>query len=90
MGYNEFKEEIKERLKERIGSCTEVYFDALEKNNQSVKEILTFREPGVNTMPAIHLEDMYAEYLKDEDMEKVLHMVYLLCGTFCSIFLFHS
>lgn len=75
MGYEEFKQELKERVQQIVGEQIEVYFCTVEKNNQYLKEAMSFREEGVNTMPMIHLQDLYEEYQQEEDMDNIVEFV---------------
>lgn len=72
MNYEEFKKNLLRKIKERLN--IEVLVTQLEKNNQVKKEALTFREAGVNMMPAIHLGELYERY-KETDMEKCVNFV---------------
>ena len=75
MRYEEFKMELKERVEKSMKTGIKVKLDTIKKNNRSEMEVLTFYESGINMMPAIHLDELYEEYLKDENMKKVVQMI---------------
>ena len=85
MDYEQFKEALKEDLEKQLGSRVEVYFHMIEKNNNSRKEAVTFRENGINMMPAIHLKELYEQYGNDQDTKRVVALVLEIFKTKASV-----
>lgn len=81
LGYSEFKEELKKRVEEKVGEGVKVNFSTSVKNNQTEKEVLIFREEGINMMPMIHLNDLYQEYWCNGNMEKLVNFVIEIFAT---------
>lgn len=75
MEYEAFKIELKRRLKDYLEPDTEVCFNTIEKNNKCRKETITFEGIIRNMIPAIHLKELYEDFLKDEDMGRILDIV---------------
>lgn len=75
MNYKEFKETLKVNLEKHLAPHIEVYFDIVEKNNSTRKEVVTFLENGVNMMPAIHLKELYDDFEKDNNIDRAVSFV---------------
>lgn len=72
MNYEEFRENLLEQLEKRLK--IKVLITQLEKNNQVMKEVITFQEAGINLMPAIHLGELY-ECCKELDLDECVNFV---------------
>lgn len=72
MEYEEFKEEIRERMQERLGAGTEVSFHSLGRNNGAKTEGLEVREESAEVAPLFHLDALYGNYCKNGSMEETV------------------
>ncbi len=72
MEYEKFKEEIRERMQERLGAGTEVSFRSLGRNNGAETEGLEVREEGIAAAPVLHLDDLYGNYCRNGSMEETV------------------
>lgn len=72
MEYEKFKEEIRERMQERLGAGTEVSFRSLKRNNGAETEGLEVREESVAAAPVLHLDELYDNYCGNGSMEETV------------------
>lgn len=72
MEYEKFKEEIRERMQEKLEPGTEVSFHGLERNNGVETEGLEVREQGTAAAPVLHLDELYGSYCKSGSMENAV------------------
>lgn len=72
MEYEKLKEEIRERMQERLGAGTEVSFRSLKRNNGAETEGLEVREKGIAAAPVLHLDDLYGNYCGNDSMEETV------------------
>lgn len=72
MEYEEFKEEIRERMQERLGAGTEVSFHSLGRNNGAKTEGLEVREESAEAAPVFRLDALYGNYCKNGSMEETV------------------
>lgn len=72
MEYEKFKEEIRERVQEKLEPGTEVSFHGLERNNGVETEGLEVREQGTAAAPVLHLDELYENYCKSGSMENAV------------------
>ena len=72
MEYEKFKEEIRERMQERLGAGTEVSFRSLKRNNGAETEGLEVREESAAAAPVLHLDDLYGNYCGNGSMEETV------------------
>lgn len=72
MEYQEFKEEIRERMQERLGAGTEVSFRTLGRNNGAETDGLEVREEGIAAAPILHLDELYGNYCGNGSMEETV------------------
>lgn len=75
LGYEQFKEELRSILEERVGEQIEIYFDKMKKNNETVKEVMVFHKEDTNLTPMVHLKELYERYQEDEDLEKITDII---------------
>ncbi len=72
MEYEKFKEEIRERMQERLGAGTEVSFHDLQRNNGAETDGLEVREESAAAAPVFHLDELYGNYCKSGSMEETV------------------
>ena len=72
MEYRKFKEEIRERMQEKLGAGTEISFRDLERNNGVKEEGLEVREKGSAAAPVLHLDDLYGDCCESGSMENAI------------------
>lgn len=72
MEYEEFKEEIRERMQENLEPGTEVSFRDLERNNGIKEEGLEVWEKGNTAAPVLHLDELYEGYGESGSMENAV------------------
>lgn len=72
MEYEEFKEEIRERVQEKLEPGTEVSFHGLERNNGVETEGLEVWEKGSAAAPVLHLDELYEICCKSGSMESAV------------------
>lgn len=72
MEYEKFKEEIRERVQEKLEPGTEVSFHGLERNNGVETEGMEVREKGAAAAPVLHLDELYENYCKSGSMENAV------------------
>ena len=72
MEYKEFKEEIRERVQEKLGAGTEISFRNLERNNGVTEEGLEVWEKGSTAAPVLHLDKLYEDCCESRSMEETV------------------
>ena len=72
MEYKEFKEEIREKMQERLGAGAEVSFHSLGRNNGAKTEGLEVREESAAAAPVFRLDALYGNYCKNGSMEETV------------------
>lgn len=78
MTYEEFKDEIKDELKEYL---PEKYQDAdivmspVIKNNDTVLDAISIREPEINIAPSIYINQFYEDYQNGRSMDSILSAI---------------
>ena len=80
MEYRKFKEEIRERMQEKLGAGTEISFRDLERNNGVKEEGLEVREKGSAAAPVLHLDDLYKDCCESGSMENAVSRALKLLG----------
>lgn len=78
MNYNEFLEEILERMQAHYGESTRVSINKVRKNNGIVLDGLAIMEDGKSISPTIYLNDFYEQYGSGMEIgeitEEIIHM----------------
>ncbi len=81
LGYTEFSKKIENRLKERLGSRTEIRKEVSLKNNNVEKRGIYIRRADCNVGTLIYLEDFYRAYTKGDttldEIEDYIFRMYL-------------
>lgn len=72
MEYEKFKEEIRERMQEKLEPGTEVSFHGLERNNGVETEGLEVRGKGAAAALVLHLDELYENCCKSGSMENAV------------------
>lgn len=67
--YEKFKKELVKQVEEAFGEEKQVSIMNVCKNNQEMKEGLVIKENGCEVAPVIYLQELYAHYLCDGDMD---------------------
>lgn len=82
MEYTEFKEELVKIVKERMEDTgMELFVQTVTKNNNTVKDALSYQKEGCNAAPVIYLDDMYKELGYGNEMEQIAEEI---MDIFCS------
>ncbi|MBR4026495.1 MAG: hypothetical protein IKJ01_02905 [Lachnospiraceae bacterium] len=68
--YNEFKNNLIQKLKEELPNDIELFNKVIIKNNHVVKEFLTFRIENMEEIPIIAWDNLYEDYKKHKNLEK--------------------
>lgn len=71
MDYNEFKNRLIERVKERIEGGAEAFFMTRQKANQTEKEGICMQKPDGTQQTVVYIQELYRPYLQTADLEKM-------------------
>lgn len=71
MDYNEFKNGLIERVKERIEGGAEAFITTRQKANQTEKEGICMQKPDGTQQTVVYIQELYRPYLQTEDLEKM-------------------
>lgn len=80
MCYEEFMQNLLEKMEGVLGKEVEVFITQVQKNNQAMKEVLTFEEAGINMMPVIYLDGLYERY-KESDLAGCINFIFEILET---------
>lgn len=72
MKFNEFINEVKERISARMGDDRKVTTQPVVKNNGTVYEGLIILDPVLNISPTIYLNPFYNKFLNGVSMEDII------------------
>lgn len=72
MDYNQFLEEVRTAVKERLGSNYEIYIQKITKNNGIVLDGLIIGKASKSIAPTIYLNSYYMHYTHGMSLEEIL------------------
>ncbi|MDD2960212.1 MAG: DUF5688 family protein [Lachnospiraceae bacterium] len=75
MRYEEFLEQVKVRIKKKIGKEVRICIYPVIKNNSIVLDGLSILQDGENISPAIYLNAFYREYTSGESLEHIIDKI---------------
>ena len=78
MKFQEFTEEVKEKMKELMDESFVIEIQKIRKNNDVVLHGLTIRDPGRNIIPTIYLESFYEYYQNGASFDDVVDKISLI------------
>lgn len=71
MEFNEFLEEIKNVISDKVGSDVDVFVNSIIKNNDVRLSGLVFKKAGVNAAPTVYMQHFYEQYLDGSDINDI-------------------
>lgn len=73
--YQQFEEEIINRMKARYGAASRVEASDVQKNNGVLKRVLIISKPEESISPLIYLEPYFACYQRGNKLETIVEMI---------------
>lgn len=80
MSYEQFLQEIEERLKGRIGENQSVQIHTALKNNGTTRKGITLITNGATVLPTIYLEESYAVFQEEGNLDAVVDEILHVYG----------
>lgn len=75
LNIEEFSKEMKRLVQERLGDDVEIEIRDIDKNNSTHKKALSINESGSSIGTIIYLEEYYADYVSNEDLDVLADMI---------------